>query len=136
MWGIAVGGGKAPKIVRRLVGYGEEFSGKLPTHLKNKMKRIKNQTAAEGNRGITGSVTESEALQLGVEFVGPNYREMSGGFGLVSEDGLRTFRFPVKKKGINPATGEPWSKTGRQVNFETKLNKGEVPISNVHLDVE
>jgi hypothetical protein len=99
------------------------------------MKRIHNQTAAGGNRGISGAVSESDAIRLGKDFVGPNYRVMSNNKGLVSEDGLRTFRFPSPKKGTNPVTGESWSQTGRQVNFETKPALGEPPISNVHLDV-
>ena len=100
------------------------------------MKRIRNQTAAGGNRGISGSVSENDAMRLGREFVGQDYKVMSNGKGYVSADGLRTFRFPANKRGINPATGETWSKTGRQVNFETKPVRGEPPTSNVHLDVQ
>jgi hypothetical protein len=108
----------------------------LPNPLKNKMKRIRNQTAAGGNRGISGSVSNDDALRLGQEFVGPGYKVMSNGKGYVSADGLRTFRFPANKRGVNPATGEPWSNTGRQVNFETKAARDEASISNVHLDVQ
>jgi hypothetical protein len=61
---------------------------------------------------------------------------MSNAKGLVSEDGLRIFRFPTNKRGINPATGEPWSRTGRQANFETRTARGEAPTSNVHLDID
>jgi RHS repeat-associated protein len=110
-------------------------AGKLSRFLRNKIKRIKNQTAGGGNRGISGSVSEGEALRLGREFVGPGFRMMSNGRGYVSADGLRTFRFPASKGGVNPATGKPWSNTGRQVNFESKVGRGEVPTSNVHLDV-
>ncbi|MFC1685296.1 RHS repeat domain-containing protein [Pseudomonadota bacterium] len=104
--------------------------------LKNKMKRINNQTAAGGDRGVSGSVSFNDALRLGREFVGPNFRVMSNKKGWVSEDGLRTFRFPTKKTGVNERTGEPWSMTGRQANFETKGARGETPKSNVHLDVK
>jgi RHS repeat-associated protein len=107
----------------------------LSKQLKNKMKHIKNQTAAGGDRGISGSVSSDDALRLGKEFVGPGFRIMSSGKGYVSADGLRTFRFPSNKRGINSVTGEPWSRTGRQVNFETKPAPGETPTSNVHLDV-
>jgi len=103
--------------------------------LRNKLKRINNQTAAGGNRGVTGSVSNEQAIILGKKFVGSDFKTMSNGKGLVSADGLKTFRFPAAKKGTNPATGEPWSKTGTQVNFETKAARGEAPISNVHLDV-
>ena len=107
----------------------------LPRFLRNKMKRIRNATAAGGNRGITGSVSADEARRLGEAFVGEGHRAMSNGKGLVSADGLRTFRFPSAKRGINPDTMEPWSKTGIQVNFETKLRPGTPSTSNVHLDV-
>ncbi|EKE4264389.1 RHS domain-containing protein [Escherichia coli] len=102
---------------------------------KNKLKRIRNQTAAGGNRGITGVVSHNDALKLGEAFVGPNYRIMSNGKGLVSEDGLRTYRFPADKRGYDRINGRPWSKTGKQVNFETKNEDGDV-VANIHLDVE
>ncbi|EBG8851917.1 hypothetical protein BCP55_18780 [Salmonella enterica subsp. enterica serovar Rissen] len=57
---------------------------------------------------------------------------MSSGKGLVPEDGLRTFRFPADKRGFDRVNGRPWSKTGKQVNFETKNGDGDV-IANVHL---
>jgi hypothetical protein len=112
-----------------------EGTDRLTKPLQNKLKRIRNQTAAGGNRGVSGSVSEEDAVKLGKEFVGPGYKPMSNDKGLVSADGLRTFRYPTEKRGINPVTGQPWSSTGRQVNFETKLNRGEPPTSNVHLDV-
>ena len=43
---------------------------------KNKIKRIKNQLSAGGNKGITGKVSVKEARILGETFVGPNYREV------------------------------------------------------------
>jgi RHS repeat-associated protein len=110
--------------------------GRLPTHLRNKLKRIRNATAAGGNRGIDGVATIEDAVILGREFVGPGYRLMSNGRGLVSADGLRTFRAPSSKRGVNPRTGEAWSRTGVQVNFETKPSPDAPPTSNVHLDVE
>src|SRR5690606_25243547 len=73
----------------------------LQRTLRNKMKRIRNHRAAGGNRGISGTVSKAAAMRLGIEFVGPGYRVMSNGHGYVSEDGLRTFRFPSKKRGIN-----------------------------------
>lgn len=60
---------------------------------------------------------------------------MSSGQGLVSEHGLRIFRFPADKKGFDRVNGHPWSKTGKQVNFKTKNMDGDV-IANVHLEVE
>lgn len=107
----------------------------LPRPLRNKMKRIRNATAAGGDRGITGNVSPADARKLGEAFVREGHRVMSNERGLVSADGLRTFRFPSAKRGINQNTMEPWSKTGVQVNFETKLAPGAPPTSNVHLDV-
>ncbi|MFN3439321.1 MAG: RHS repeat-associated core domain-containing protein [Acidovorax sp.] len=83
------------------------------TQLKNKTKRINNQSAAGGNRGVSGSASEKDAMKLGEKWVGPDARPMSNGKGSVSADGSRTFRFPADKKGVNSATGQPWSKTGR-----------------------
>lgn len=80
-------------------------------------------------------VSQSDAFKLGEAFVGPNYRIMSNGKGLVSEDGLRTYRFPADKRGYDRINGRPWSKTGKQVNFETKNEDGDV-VANIHLDVE
>lgn len=111
-------------------------TGRLPRHLRNKMDRIQNQTAAGGNRGVSGSVSHEEAMRLGEAFVGPGHRPMSNGAGLVSADGRRTFRFPSPKRGVNPRTGEPWSRTGTQANFETHGEDGGRPVSNVHLDVD
>ena len=103
--------------------------------LKNKMKRIENQTAAGGNRGVSGTVSEKDALELGRRWGGKDARVMSSGKGMVSADGSRTFRFPADKRGVNRATGQPWSKTGRQVNFESAPTPKNPNGSNVHLDV-
>jgi RHS repeat-associated protein len=109
---------------------------KSARQLKNKMKRIRNQSAAGGNRGVSGSVSESDALKLGRKWVGPGAREMSSGKGLVSVDGTRSFRYPANKRGINRNTGQPWSQTGRQVNFESAPTPSDPAGSNVHLDVK
>ena len=106
---------------------------KLPRELRSKFNRILNEKAAGGNRGITGAVTEAQARQLGERFVGPGARETS--VGLLSADELRQFRLPASKRGTNPVTGEAWSKTGRQVNFESRSDPGGTWTSNVHLDV-
>lgn len=74
-------------------------------------------------------------MSLGVKFVGPYFRVMSNGQGLVSANGLRVFRFPQVKRGINPATQQPWSPTGRQANFETREFPGLPASSNVHVNV-
>jgi hypothetical protein len=44
-----------------------------------------------------GPITAQEANTLGRSFVGPNPVAMSGGKGLVSADGLRSYRFPTSK---------------------------------------
>ncbi|UWX93372.1 DUF6531 domain-containing protein [Enterobacter mori] len=105
---------------------------------KNKLKRIKNQTAARGNRGITGIVSQDDAFKLGEAFVGPNYKKISG-YGsdlLISDDVLRQYRGPSPKRGRNPLTDEPWSRTGTQVNFQTRTVPEGSWSSNVHLDTE
>ncbi|WP_409529676.1 RHS repeat-associated core domain-containing protein [Superficieibacter sp.] len=105
---------------------------------KDKLKRIRNQTAAGGNRGITGIVSNNDAFRLGEAFVGPNYKRSSG-YGsdlLISEDGLRQYRGPFPKGGRNALTGEPWSKTGTQVNFQSRTIPEGSWSSNVHLDTE
>lgn len=114
----------------------ESAPRKLPQHLRNKLKRIENETAAGGNKGVSGSVTSDEAFALGERFVGPGYRTTTGSNGariLVSRDGVRVFRGPSPKRGVNPVDGQPWSRTGSQVNFEQRA-VGR-PTSNVHLDV-
>jgi hypothetical protein len=100
------------------------------------MKAIGNQIAAGGNRGISGAVSETDAMKLGERFVGPGYKEMSAGKGLISADGLRQFRVPSPKRGINPMTGEPWSRTGVQVNFQSRFEAVGEWLNNVHLDVK
>ena len=125
----------SPGVVR-LSGGKARGSGRMPRYLRNKMKRIRNATAAGGNQGISGSVSPEDAMRLGQEFVGPGARVMSHGGGLVSADGLRQFRFPSSKRGINPMTGTPFSKTGVQVNFESRSVASGRWTSNVHLDVE
>ncbi|RAZ61779.1 RHS repeat-associated core domain-containing protein, partial [Enterobacter cloacae] len=105
---------------------------------KNKLKRIKNQTAAGGNRGINGIVSQDDAFKLGGAFIGPNYNKISG-YGsdlLISEDGLRQYRGPSPKRGKNPLTSEPWSRTGTQVNFQSRSVPEGPWSSNVHLDTE
>ena len=113
---------------------GASSVGKLSQPLRNKMKRIGNGIAAGGNRGISGAVSSADALILGQRFVGPGYRVMSGNKGLISADGLRQFRFPAAKRGVNPVTGRPWSKTGIQANFESRLEAAGEWLNNVHLD--
>jgi RHS repeat-associated protein len=111
----------------------------LSQFLKNKLKRIRNQTAAGGNRGVTGSVTTAEARQLGEAFVGPGFRETSTTGGvpiLISADGQRQFRGSSEKSGVNPMTMQPYSQTGTQANFQSREGDAGPWTNNVHLDVE
>jgi RHS repeat-associated protein len=112
--------------------------GLTAKQFKNKLKRIKNQISAGGNKGITGKVSTKEAKALGEAFVGPNYKVVKG-YGadlLISEDKLRQYRGPSPKKGINKITGEPWLKTGTQINFQSRDIPEGTWNNNVHLDVE
>lgn len=81
---------------------------------------------------------------LGERFVGPGFTEPEPGL-LRSADGLRQFRGPSEKptgagRNVHPVSGQPYSATGVQVNFETRpsTNVGfnDVNASNVHLDVQ
>ena len=128
---------KAPRGKKRLGNVRNDPGSvaKLSQPLRNKMKRIHNQIAAGGNRGISGAVSSSDAMKLGERFVGPGYRVMSGNKGLISADGLRQFRFPAAKRGISPATGQPWSNTSVQVNFQSRLEAIGEWLNNVHLDI-
>lgn len=113
-------------------------SKRLSRPLRNKTKRIDNEIAAGGFRGIAGSVSPDDALKLGKNFVGDKFTTSVGKHGediFISADSLRQFRGPAPKGGINQLTGEPFSKTGVQVNFESRLTpKGPFP-NNVHLDI-
>lgn len=110
-------------------------TGKLPRFLRNKFDRVMNQIAAGGMRGIAGAVNTRQALQLGERFVGPGFQIKNNGKVFMSNDGLRQFRLPSAKKGIDPLTGAPYSKTGVQVNFELRAVPSGRWTSNVHLDV-
>jgi RHS repeat-associated protein len=114
----------------------ETATGRLPAFLRNKLKRIRNQLAAGGNRGIPGSVSPDDALRLGKAYVGTGYRTAVGGSTLISADKLRQFRLPSAKRGVNPLTNQPFSRTGVQVNFEARTIPEGRWTSNVHLDVD
>ena len=140
--GSSVGGGSVEKFGGARGMLGNAFNGallkKLPKPLRNKMKRIKNQTAAGGNRSVSGSVSSNGAIRLGQEFVGPGFKSTTlqdGTRVFISRDGLRQFRGPTQKSGINPNTGEPFSRTGIQVNFESRVKSSGRFTNNVHLDV-
>ncbi len=109
------------------------FLARLSQYLRNKLNHIRQQGRHGGNRGVSGSVTAQEAFILGEHFVGSGYRHTE--VGLMSADGLRQFRLPSTKDGINRLTGEPWSRTGMQSNFETRAEPKGPFQSNVHLDV-
>jgi hypothetical protein len=135
---LALGAWQGTKVVRGAAKFASVGATKLPRFLRNKLKRIENKIAAGGLRGVSGTVTEKEAILLGERFVGSGFRvsTMRGGINqLISRDGLRRFRFPSGKMGINRLTGEPFSRTGVQANFESRLIPGGRFTNNVHLDV-
>jgi RHS repeat-associated protein len=112
-----------------------EAGGRLRRFLRNKLRRIRNQIAAGGNRGTAGAVSQADALTLGQRFVGSGFRTAGEGRVLVSADGLRQFRLPAMKRGINAVTGESFSGTGTQVNFQSRPTARGAWTSNVHLDI-
>lgn len=114
----------------------DEAVGRLPKHLRNKMKRIRNELAAGGNRGVSGTLSRGDADRLGESFLGPGYTISSDGKAFVSADGLRQYRPPTPKRGIDPVTGEPYSRTGVQANFQSRGEASGPWQNNVHIDVD
>jgi hypothetical protein len=78
----------------------------------------------QGNFGL-GSADATQANELGNEWVGDNARLSSNGKALVSQDGLRQFRFPSFK----PSWGN------YQANFESRLTPSGPWTSNGHLTI-
>jgi hypothetical protein len=76
----------------------------------------------QGNFGH-GSADATQANELGNEWVGDNARLSSNGKALVSQDGLRQFRFPSFK----PSWGN------YQADFESRLTPSGPWTSNGHL---
>ncbi len=111
---------------------------KLNQFLKNKLKRIKNQLASGGNKGVSGVVSAADAEKLGKNFVGEGARLVvaNGQRILISKDGLRQFRYPTQKQGINPNTNSPYSNTRFQANFQSRNEPSKSWENNVHLDVK
>lgn len=110
---------------------------RLSPQLRRKLSRIENQLAAGELRGVQGTVTEAEAHQLGVAFVGPGARLSRTGKALISADGLRQYRPATPKGGRSPVDGQPWSRTGKQANFESRASVNDTTWkNNVHLDVK
>lgn len=125
--GLASGAGRARTTT---------MTGRLTQFLRNKMGHIKNEIAAGGDRGILGSVTEEQAEVLAEEFLGPGSTVSSNGYARMSADKLRQVKGPATKRGINPVTNQPYSKTGYVVNFQQRADTTTDFTSNVHLDVK
>jgi len=115
----ATGGGKAGSPVQPLTD--AEKIGIL-------RDAAKGGNLGKGNYGL-GKATKAEADELGKAWVGPSYRSTSDGKGLVSQDGLRIYRFPSEKPN------SPYASTGVQANFESKELGIRESISNGHLDI-
>ncbi len=92
--------------------------------LGTKIGLLREAAKKKGNFDM-GSATRKEAIRLGKMWVGKGYRFMSDGKGLVSADGLKTFRFPTfkPKKGVV------------QANFEWKTIAGTKPVGNGHIKI-
>lgn len=108
----------------------------LPQNLKTLLLKIR-QYGPNGLKQLSGSVSTSEARELAEAFVGPNFTEeiYQDTWLLKSEDGLRQVRGPAVKSGVNPASGEPYSGTGVQANFESRSQSSGSYETNVHVDV-
>lgn len=81
-----------------------------------------------GNFGL-GTATAAEAIELGLAWVGPDYRISStDGKTLISADGLRQFRPPSTKRS-------PYASTGVQANFESRPSPRGDWLNNGHLNI-
>ena len=116
---------------------------KLPKHLRSKYRKIDSATRQGGNTQVTGRVSQAEARQLAERFVGPGGQSFTrnGVQYYRSANGLRQVRGPSYKptdagRNVHPTSGQPYSNTGYQMNFESRLvPRGSFGQSNVHLDV-
>lgn len=111
---------------------------------RTRLRRILGLSNKPGNTQITARLTQAEARELAEEFVGPGFTQEltdKGGWMLRSEDGLRTVRGPSKKptdagRNVHPVSGQPFSMTGTQMNFQQRAVPKGPYDSNVHVDVE
>jgi hypothetical protein len=116
---------------------------RLKPHIKEKLRKIR-EFGPNGLRQVTGSVTRDEGRQMAEEFVGEGFTEnvnSNGVWVLRSQDGLRQVRGPSMKptdqgRNVHPTTGLPFSRTGQQMNFETRSQPSGSFETNVHVDVE
>ena len=113
------------------------------SQLQNKLKAIRNtQSTANnknGNRTLSGTITQKESEYLGRKWVGEGYKTITtkkGNTLYLSKDGKRVYRAPTPKNS-------PYTKTGTQANFEKRSydpnkNKGKGGWNvggNAHIDV-
>ena len=117
---------------------------KLHGHMRVKYKKIEGFSSKPGMHQVTGRVTEKESRVLAERFVGTGYKETitkKGTWQLKSADGLRKVRGPALKptnagKNVHPVSKQPFSETGKQMNFETRYKTDGRYPSNIHLDVK
>lgn len=84
----------------------------------------------DGLGGVSGSVTEQDAIRLGIRFVGEGALLSTTRQGTpVLIAGNRQFRFPVPKDSR-------FSNTGRQANFEQRVGNSGRFTTNIYLDVK
>ena len=125
-------------------GFHTYFVGELGAWVHNcrhktVLRRIRSWSRKPGgNTSVKGRFSDDEAIKLGRDFVGPNSKDINTKKGriLVSEDGLRQFRFPSSKTGIDTRSGQPWTSTGRQANFESRPQPKGRWTNNVHIEVK
>ena len=88
---------------------------------------------------VNGSVTRKEALELGRRWAGEGatVRQYPDKITITSVDGTRTFRINELKsnKPIDPRSGQPLTRTGKQANFEYNSGTRDRYNFNVHLDI-
>ena len=85
---------------------------------------LRDAARGKGNFGL-GSASAVQADDLGLAWVGPNYRVASDGKTLISADGLRQYRPPSYKPNLGRT----------QANFETRYQPEGAWQANGHLDI-
>ena len=73
-----------------------------------------------------GRASAVQADALGEAWVGPGRRSSSDGLAMVSQDGLRVYRYPKHKPSLGYS----------QANFEWRDRPSGMPVGNGHLDID
>lgn len=104
--------------------------------LNKKLFKIQRLLRQEGDHGLSGRVSPKDASALAKEYLGPNFRQSRTYNDVyISADGLRQVRGPNLKYGQSEGTGQFYSNTNIQMNFQARTAPSGPYRRNVHLDV-